>query len=165
MDGEKRGRLAPAPPFDTSKTVATQGADLDERAAIVEYDAGVPRAWAEGFAALSTMPAPPGFLPDRWARIVDAAGVFIDRWASTAAACGWSDLDIFGCDLGSPDRRFDCMGLVLLLDRVEVVGIDQDGADLVTQTGSGQRYRRRPLPPDTVSLWQLASPTILRPDD
>jgi hypothetical protein len=47
------------------------------------------------------------------------------------------------------------MGLVLLLDRCEIIGIDEDGADLVTETGTRQRYRRRPLPVHTVSLWVL----------
>jgi hypothetical protein len=131
--------------------------DLEERAAIVEYAAGVPRAWAEGYAALSVMPVPTGFLPDRWARIIDAAGVFLDRWAAKASKCGWSDLDVFGCNPDAPDRRFDAMGLTLLLERCDVVAIDQEGADLVMHgTGSRQRYRRRPLPPDTVSLWQLS---------
>ncbi len=57
----------------------------DERAAIIELGAGVPRAWAEGYAALCAMPPPAGFLPARWQRIVDAAGVFVDRWAAKAA--------------------------------------------------------------------------------
>ena len=47
------------------------------------------------------------------------------------------------------------MGLLLLLDRWAVIGIDEDGADLVTQ-GEPQRYRRRPLPANTISLWDLA---------
>jgi hypothetical protein len=130
--------------------------DLEERAAIIEEGAGVPRAWAEGYAALSTMPTPTGFSPERWRRIVDATGTFIDRWATEAIRCGWSDLDIFGVDPAAPDRRFDCMGLTLLLDRCEIVNIDPAGADLVSTTGARQRYRRRPLPPDTVSLWDLA---------
>ena len=50
------------------------------------------------------------------------------------------------------------MGLVLLLDRCEVVGIDERGADLIAATGAQQRFRRRPLPVGTVSLWQLAVP-------
>jgi hypothetical protein len=82
---------------------------------------------------------------------------FLDHWAAKAIACGWSDLDVFGCDPERPDARFDCMGLVLLLDRCEVIGIDEDGADLVTETGTRQRYRRRPLPVHTVSLWVLGS--------
>jgi hypothetical protein len=129
--------------------------DLDERAAIIEFGAGVPRAWAEGYAALSAMPAPTGFSSERWRRIVDAAGTFLDRWAADAIACGWSDIDIFGCDGAAPDRRFDCMGLVLLLDRCEIVAIDGGGADLVTNTGDAQRYRRKPKPNHTVRLWDL----------
>src|SRR6266550_7358323 len=90
--------------------------DIDERAALIEYGANVPRRWAEGYAALCSMPTPRGFSPERWARIVDAAGVFLDRWAADAIRCGWSDLDVFGCDRDRPDARFDCMGLVILLD-------------------------------------------------
>ena len=102
------------------------------------------------------MPPPTGFSPERWQRIIDATGAFLDRWAGEAIGCGWSDLDVFGCHRQAPAARFDCMGLVLLLDRREVVAIDQDGADLVTVTGARQRFRRRPLPPGTVPLWELA---------
>jgi hypothetical protein len=126
-----------------------------ERAAIVEEGASVPRQWAEGYAALCTMGPPTGFSLGRWQRVVDAAGVFLDSWAGTAIACGWSDLDVFGCDPTRPDARFDCMGLVLLLDRCEVVAVDEQGADLMTATGARQRFRRRPLPAATVPLWQL----------
>jgi len=144
----------------TRETVLTAAADpgpddLNERAAIIEHGVGVHRAWAEGYAALSSMCAPAGFSPERWSRIVDAAGVFIDRYAGVAIECGWSDLDVFGCDPDRPDARFDCMGLVLLLDRCEIIGIDEEGADLVTETGTRQRYRRRPLPVQTVCLWVL----------
>src|SRR5947207_141206 len=130
--------------------------DLDERAALIEYGAGVPRRWAEGYAALCAMAAPAGFTPERWQRIVDAAGSFLDRWASAAITCGWSDLDVFGCDPDRPDARFDCMGLALLLDRMEVVGLDPDGADLIATVGGAKlRFRRRALPQNTVSLSDL----------
>ncbi len=128
----------------------------EERAGIVEGGVGVPRRWAEGFAALRSMPAPTGFAPERWRRIIDATGIFIDRWAERAAECGWSNLDVFGADPDRPDARFDCMGLVLLLDRREIAGIDEQGADLVTVTGTRQRFRRRVMPAATVSLWELA---------
>jgi hypothetical protein len=101
------------------------------------------------------MPPPSGFSAERWQRIVDATGHFLDHWAAEAIKCGWSDLDAFGCDAAAPDKRFDCMGLALLLDRWEVSSIDQAGADLVTETGTVLRYRRRPLPRHTISLWQL----------
>jgi len=35
-----------------------------------------------------------------------------------------------------PNARFDCMGLLLLLDRAEVIGIDDQGADLRHDDGS-----------------------------
>ena len=141
---------------DISATLATEADDLDERAALIEFGANVPRRWAEGYAALCSMARPSGFSPERWQRIVDAAGSFLDRWAAAAITCGWSDLDVFGCDRDRPDARFDCMGLVMLLDRVEVVGIDPDGADLIATTGGAKlRFRRRPLPRHTISLWDL----------
>src|SRR5437588_5941201 len=130
--------------------------DRGERAALIELGANVPRRWAEGYAALCSMAPPSGFSLERWQRIVDAAGSFLDRWASEAITCGWSELDVFGCDRDRPDARFDAMGLVLLLDRARIVSLDSAGADLVVQPGDArQRYRRRPLPPGTVSLWDL----------
>jgi hypothetical protein len=135
-------------------------ANLEERAAIIECGAGVPRTWAEGYAALSMMPPPVGFTPERWRRIVDAAGIFIDRWAAKAAGCGWSATDVFGCHPSAPDARFDAMGLVLMLDRAEVVDVDPDGADLMARAGGVRtRYYRRPLPPETISLWEIAVTT------
>ena len=131
--------------------------DLDERAAIIEEGVGVPRRWAEGFAALCAMPAPTGFSPQRWQRVIDATGIFIDRWAAKAIQCGWNDLDVFGCDPDAPARRFDCMGLVMLLDRCTIIDIDAEGATIETN-GARQRYRRRPPPRGIVSLWELRRP-------
>lgn len=141
---------------DKAELIAVlSGDDPEERAAIIEEGARVPRAWAEGYAALCAMPPPVGVWPERCQRIIDATGAFLDRWAGEAIRCGWTDLTVFGCDPGRTAARFDAMGLVLLLDRCEVAAIDQDGADLVTVTGARQRFRRRPLPPGTVALWQL----------
>ena len=113
------------------------------------------RGWSEAYALLCTMTAPTGFSQPRWHRIIDATDRFLGRWAHEAIRCGWTNLDVFGCHPDRPTARFDCMGLVLLLDRSEVVGIDPDGADLMTVTGARQRFYRRPLPLDTVSLWEL----------
>jgi hypothetical protein len=102
------------------------------------------------------MPPPSGFLPDRWQRIINATGFFLDRWAAEAIRCGWNYLDVFGCEREAPTARFDAMGLVMSLDRREIVSIDSLGADLVTAAGVHQRFRRRPLPIGTVCLWELA---------
>ena len=61
-------------PDDAQQPAVVDCDELDERAAIIEYGAGVPRRWAEGFAALCAMSAPTGFAPERWQRIVDAVG-------------------------------------------------------------------------------------------
>ena len=133
--------------FDTSATLATQVDAIEDRAA----------RWAAGYAAISTMPAPAGFSLERWQRIVAAAGKFLHRWAAKAIASGWSDVDVFGVDPRAPDRRFDCMGLVLLLDRMEVVAIDPEGADLRSPPDAILRFRRRPLPAHKVSLWNVST--------
>jgi hypothetical protein len=101
------------------------------------------------------MPPPSGFSPERWQRIIAAARIFLDRWAADAIRCGWSDLDVFGCHADAPAARFDAMGLVMLLDRRQVVAIDELGADLVTASGARQRFRRRLMPPGTIRLWEL----------
>jgi hypothetical protein len=133
--------------------------DRGERAGLIEFGANVPRQWAVGYAALCSMVPPQGFSPERWQRIIDAAGSFLDRWAAKAVACGSSDLDVFGCDPDRPDARFDCMGLVMLLDRMGVVGIDPEGDDLIAPAGGAKvRFRRRPLPQHTISLWDLNRP-------
>lgn len=136
-----------------SERVAAE--EPDTRTAVAREGAWAPRTWSEAYAVLRTMPAPAGFPQARWNRIIDATDRFLDRWGAEAIGCGWSDLDVFGCHDTAPTARFDCMGLVMLLDRCEVAAVDGDGADLLTVTGARQRFRRRSLPPGTVALWQL----------
>lgn len=152
-EGISKNQKTAYPPAKVSKPAKVD--DLEERAAIVEYDGNIPRSWAEGYAALSSMSCPHGFMPDRWRRIVNAAGYFLDCWAVHAAKSGWDALDAFGCHFARPDARFDCMGLVLLLDRYEVVGVDASGADLRTNTGTTLRFYRRKPPEGAVALWDL----------
>src|SRR5436190_21217740 len=133
----------------------TVGDDLHERAALVECGANVPRRWAEGYAALCTMPAPTGFSSERWARIVDATGHVLDHWAAEAIKAGGR----ISTRSAAMPRRLTS-GSIAWASRScstdgRVSSIDQAGADLVTETGTVLRYRRRPLPRHTISLWQL----------
>jgi hypothetical protein len=51
----------------------------EERAAIVEHDGGILRAWVEGLARLHP-DRPPGDVPLRWwQRFVDDVATFLDR--------------------------------------------------------------------------------------
>jgi hypothetical protein len=112
--------------------------------------------WREAFAGLISTPSPAGFSEERWRRIIDATGVFLHRWAETAIELGWTTLDVFGCADAAPAQRFDCMGLVLLLDRCRIADIDAAGADLVATTNEARlRFRRRAMPKGTVPLWRV----------
>jgi hypothetical protein len=75
----------------------------EERAAIVEYDGGVPRQWAKGFAQLDPDRSPFGVPSKRWRTFVDDVGRFLDGdFAAVAAALGWGPYDLFGADRDRP---------------------------------------------------------------
>ena len=128
--------LAGAQSVASVATVAAaedRNAAFEERAAIVEYDGGVPREWAEGFARLDLAEPPAGFDQNRWRQLIDDGGRFLDRWAETAAECGWSATDIFGLHPGVPAARYDGMGLVALIGGGEVIAVRNDSATIVDE--------------------------------
>jgi hypothetical protein len=131
----------------------------EERAAIVEHDGGVPRAWAEGFARLDPNKPPGDVPPRRWLRFIDDSGHFLDAgWAERAAALGWGPLDLFGCDRERPFARVDHLGLLWLRDGGTIVEIRRDRAILKTEGGALQTYYRRPVEVGRVVLaWELES--------
>jgi hypothetical protein len=129
----------------------------EERAAIVEYDGGAPRAWAEGFTRLDPN-NPPGDVPARrWLRFIDDCGRFLDGgWAARAVALGWGPLDLFGCNRERPFARIDHMGLLWLLNGRAIVEMQCDHAIIETLGGVRQTYRRRPVEVGRVVLaWEL----------
>jgi hypothetical protein len=130
----------------------------DERAAIVEHDGKVPRAWAEGFARLNP-DRPPGDVPlKRWQLFVDDGGRFLDSpFCAVAAALGWGPLDLFGCDRDRPFARIDQAGLLWLLDGDRLVALSENTATIEKCTGARQTFRRKPIEPGRVLAWELAS--------
>jgi hypothetical protein len=135
----------PTPAFDHEA--------FDERAGIIEAN-GVPREWAEGFAVLCTMPCPAAYAPERWRQIVDDGGLFLDKpneWARKAAGLGWRAVDVFGVSPDAPERRFDGMGLVPLLQGRAVVAITADSARIK----QGGTFYRQNLSVASVALWKL----------
>lgn len=128
--------------------------DFEERAALAEFGAGVPREWAEGFARLQCAPPPAGYSVARWVQVVDDAGRFLDAWAAQAAALGWETAEVFGVLPDAPEVRHDGKGLVPLIGGHEVVAITTDSARL--KVGQRQQtYYRRPLP-HSVAVWGLS---------
>lgn len=146
---EETPRAAPQHPVNSFSSFISLPENIDSQC-------DPAREWVAGYAVMRSMPPPDGFYAERWDRLVRAAGKFLAHWRADAARLGWSTLEIFGAHEQAPAARFDCMGLALLLDRGEVVSIDRDGADIMTVSGSRQRFRRRPLPAGTVPLWELA---------
>jgi hypothetical protein len=133
------------------------GAAEEERAAIVEYEAGIPRAWAEGFARLRPERPLADVSPKRWQQFIDDIGRFLDAgWAEKASALGWGPLDLFGCDRERPFARLDHAGLLWLLNGDRLAELDCHRAVVERSTGSRQVFRRRPLAVGEVVLaWEL----------
>ena len=132
----------------------------EERAAIVEYDAGAPRAWAEGFARLDPNDAPADVPPRRWLRFIDDCGRFLDGgWARQAAAFGWGPLDLFGCDRERAFARVDHAGLLWLLNGRKLMALTADTATIETLSGTRQTYRRR----RSIAYGEVALPWELGP--
>lgn len=127
---------------------------FDERAAIAEFEGGIPRLWAEGFARLQMTPCPAAMRPDRWRQVIDDAGRFLDRWAAKAAALGWDTASVFGVHADRPIERVGCAGLVWLLRGNEIEAISSSVARIRTRSGAVQIYDRRPQSAG-VPLWEL----------
>jgi hypothetical protein len=130
---------------------------FDERAAIIEFDGGAPRAWAEALARLDTANTPCDIPPKRWLQFIDDCGRFLDGgWAVRAALLGWEPLDLFGCDCERPFARTDHLGLLWLLNGGTVLELHRDRAIIENEHDVRQCYRRRSVEVGRVVLaWEL----------
>lgn len=158
----------PAKPAKEDETLAALAAlaapsapvaetDFEERAALVEHEAGVPRAWAEGLALLHPDRPPAHVSPRRWLTFCNDAGAFIDRWAPQAAALGWSTVEVFGVHRTRPVERFDGAGLVWLLNGATIEALTADVVTVRTPHGTRQTIRRRPdnAANERVIAWEI----------
>jgi hypothetical protein len=129
----------------------------EERAAIVEYDGGTPRNWAEGYARLHPDRPLADVPPKRWLTFLDDIGRFLDSpFCAVAAALGWEPYDLFGADRDRPFARIDQAGVLWLLNGDKLVALTENTATIETRTGARQTYRREPSPPGRVLVWELA---------
>lgn len=148
---------SPPSAFAESPSPAIQNPDdFEERAALVEYGAGVPREWAEGFARLDLAKPPKGFDDRRWRTLIDDGGRFLDRWGREAAQLGWTEKDVFGVHPVAPGARYDTMGLVPLIGGDDIIAISERSATIRARTsGSTLVYLRRPRA-GSIALWELS---------
>src|SRR5262249_2050280 len=145
-----------------AKAISQPAADIwrdahEERAAITEYDACAPRAWAEALARLDPSCKPGEVSPKRWLRFIDDCGRFLDSgWAAHAAKLNWHPLDLFGCDRERPFARIEHAGLLWLLNGRKLIALTADMAVIETPTGGRQTYHRRFVEVGRVVLaWEL----------
>jgi hypothetical protein len=129
----------------------------EERAAIIEYQGGVPRQWAEGFARLDPAGPPRGMPPKRWQRFLDDIGLFLDSpFCGIAVALGWEPHDLFGCDRDRPFACIDQAGLLWLLNGDKLVALSENTATIETSNSVRHTYRLRPMETGRVLVWELA---------
>lgn len=138
--------------------VKNQGCDdFEERAALFEFEASVPREWVEGFAAICAMRKPDGIHEARWQQIVNDACVFIDKWAVQAHALEWSTLEVFGVHKDAPEPRFDGKGLIASLNGRRIIAVTQDTATVSANHGGTLIIKRATAAPEDsrAALWEL----------
>ena len=128
--------------------------DFEERAAMNEE---APRAWAEGYARLCTLPRHPDYTETRWQGLVDDAGLFLDKWATQVDGLGWKTQEVFGVHHAKPSTRIDLQGLVPCIRGRKVVAVSADSATIETLTGARQRIFRRTdtNSPGRVAVWEI----------
>lgn len=152
--------LAGANPGTEKPRAATWSDDdtIAERVAIIEHDAGIPRAWAEGLARLATMPAPEAWGLD-WREVRDGVLRFADGlgsgpWAAKAFAGGWNTVDLFGVDPAAPYARLDVRGAATYLKAARVVAITAE--EIVIEIRPGNRLCvTKPTNKGGVAVWKI----------
>jgi len=91
---------------------------------------------------------------DRWQQAVRDADCFLDVWGAQATALGWSARDLFGLH-PTPERpganyqrlaRYDCTGLIWLLQGRLVVALTADTAAIQVKSGGILTYRKHNKP-------------------
>ena len=130
----------------------------EERAAIVEYDGGAPRPWAEALARLDPARVPPNISQERWAQFIDDCGRFLDqRWTIHANGLGWGPLDLFGCDRERSPMDDDHAGLLWRVEGGKLVIMSAYSA--IIETANRQQrvfHRRNNRPGELAPAWELA---------
>jgi hypothetical protein len=157
-------RIDPLQPGPEDAESASAIADaFEERAASAEFEAGIPRVWAEGYAAMqrATPPAWTARHPGLWPDLINAVGKFLDRWARQAAELGWDPEDLFGAAPAAPLARSDQQGLVFFLQGgCDVVAMTADTATIRRPSGVVQTFRRphkNARAPRTALVWELVT--------
>jgi hypothetical protein len=130
-----------------------------ERAAIIEFDGGVAREWAESLARLECSPSPPGVTLATWRKAIDRAARFCDRWGAIAAAEGWTAGELFGLNPAAPFGRLDMRGAAFIGLDLDVIDVTAEAIVFWAANGAIQRRQGRSLGVDSV-LWRERATSV-----
>jgi hypothetical protein len=115
-----------------------------------------PPEWAYALTGLEARARPDSIPAERWAQAVADAGYLVRELGAAPDRCGWTLADIFSAHRERPLARYDCMGLVLLLEGRKIGPIDQDQIAIRQPGGNSLRFRIRQMPTsETMMLWDL----------
>jgi hypothetical protein len=117
-------------------------------------DAG-PAQWAASLRTVDRDAPLPGFSQDRWVQAINDGLIFLEGWGSQVMVLGWPEESLFGVHPFAPARRFDCMGLALLLAGGRVTTLTADLAIINSPRGSTLSHRRPLANLKNLSLWHL----------
>jgi hypothetical protein len=97
-----------------------------------------------------------GFSGRHWREIIRDGSLFLATWATHAYELGWTAaLDLFGAHKTAPEARWDCAGLVLIINGGRVVATTASSATIQRPSGSRLTHSRMPTHPEAVTLWEL----------
>jgi hypothetical protein len=125
-------------------TIAEEDDDA-ERAAVIEFNGGIPRPWAEALARLAKQRRLAD-VPDRqWNRLRDDFIDFCMDWAGPAEALGWRPRDLLGWDVRYPFSPIaKRLGLTWKIAGARVVSVERDEIVIERQPGFHTTLPRLP---------------------
>ncbi len=126
------------------------------RVVLLHCPPGVPEAWTQGVADLLAMARPASCPEAKWQVSCEDAYRFLRDHAARAHGLGWTEYDLFGVHPVKPWARFECMGLVPLLNGARVTALSDLEAVIEKPSGARLTFRPRTMAPDEACLvWEL----------
>jgi hypothetical protein len=151
------GGLGGRAPRIFTKPLAPWTDDIEERAAIIEYDGGIGRDWAEALTRFDFQ-APPEVPTDRWQLFLNDCARFLDGgWAYRAHALGWTPRDLFGCYRHSASAEISLDGMLWTIAGGRLVALSANTVVVETANGVRTTYRRSPTRSGVTLSWDPVS--------
>ncbi len=118
---------------------------------------GVPLEWTRGYSRICRA-LPPACIPAAtWDKLIVGMAVILEQWVRKAHSLGWSDLDLFGANHGSPTKRIDQQGLTWYVEHdTDLVAMTDKVVQFYTPSGAKQSFTRPAVrEPGAVPIWSL----------